>query len=454
MRKHLKAAKADDSGFTLVEVIVSMMVFALIAVGVTYATSTALRLTNDTSAREVATNLAASEIDSVRTLDAFAVYTAPDRTVTVGTRVYTIKRSAGWVSATGTTSGCGTGTGQLQYKRVNVTVTWPSMLNSSAAARADTIIAPSSRLNDPDLGSIFISAIAADGTGSAGKSVSVSPTSGGGGAALPTQPAATDSDGCSYAFSVKPGSYTVTLSKAGAIDVNQATAPTATISVGAGGAASAAFQYDAAGTYNVSYAPNAAASRILPTNLSTTYVSSFAPYTSPTTGTPSTVSLFPFSDGYSAFGGAYIAPTTANTGCVSVDPAAWNQSTVNGKVMAAGDRLDPVSTTPGGSTAISVPMGALSYSGTLLVTNVRITSKVNAAAGDPGCYSNRQYTYSVSGLGGTSLLAVPYGSWLVEEQTILGWVTVANNRYTEPLNAAGDIETATNIVTIDPRKLK
>lgn len=454
MRKHLTAAKADDSGMTLVEVIVAMMIFAIIAVGVSYSTAATLRMSSDTSSREVATSLAAAEIDAVRAVaDPFSIFTAPARTVLVDNTAYTVNRSAGWVSATGTTSGCGNGTGELQYKRVNVSVSWPGMLSTNSAARADTIIAPATRLNDPALGTILVSVLAADGTGSAGNRVTITPLSGG--ASLSSQPANTDADGCSYALGVTPGTYRVAITRTGSIDVSQSSAPTATVSVGAGDAASAAFQYDTAASFSIRYASSGSPTPagILPSNLTTTFVSTYGTYT-PSAGTPSVVKLHPFTDGYGAMAGTYVAPTGPLTGCVSVDPASWNAGTVNAKPLAAGARLAPVAAAPGGSDVIAIPMGVLSFSVQPGITAVRVVSTpTTATAGDPGCTTANTYTYTVLPAG-TWPLAVPYGSWTVQEQVGGVWVTVPNSRYTEPSNAAGDIETPANVVTLDPRSLQ
>ena len=40
--------------------------------------------------------------------------------------------------------GCGAGTGTLQFKRVNVKVTWTGQLLASSSARSDTVLAPPS----------------------------------------------------------------------------------------------------------------------------------------------------------------------------------------------------------------------------------------------------------------------------------------------------------------------
>jgi prepilin-type N-terminal cleavage/methylation domain-containing protein len=105
----------DDDGFTIIEVMVAMMIFAIIFLGVAYSTVTTLRMTADTKSREVAANLAAAEIDAVRAIgDPFRVQTT-SYTQTVDGIEYSVKRKTGWVSASGTTDGCGSGTGTLQY---------------------------------------------------------------------------------------------------------------------------------------------------------------------------------------------------------------------------------------------------------------------------------------------------------------------------------------------------
>ncbi|BDZ45120.1 prepilin-type N-terminal cleavage/methylation domain-containing protein [Naasia aerilata] len=221
--------RTNDDGFTIIEVVVAMMVFAIIALGVSFSTITTIRMTGDARSREVAANLAASEIDAVRAApDPFTVLDAT-RTVTIDGTRYTVARSAGWVSTTGTSSGCGTGTGNLQYKRVNVAVSWSGQLNSNSAARADTILAPSSRLNDPRYGSVLVSVLDANGAGASGVTVSLSSTAGG--ATVTSSIPSTDADGCSYAFKVSEGTYEVRVSRSASLDPAQQSTPVKTIVV-------------------------------------------------------------------------------------------------------------------------------------------------------------------------------------------------------------------------------
>ncbi|MCU1570082.1 MAG: prepilin-type N-terminal cleavage/methylation protein [Naasia sp.] len=444
------AEKPDDSGFTLVEVIIAMMVFALIALGVGYSTITTLRMAADTRAREVAANLASGEIDSVRAAaDPFTVYDAT-RSVSVGGTTYTIARDAGWVSATGTTGGCGTGTGNLQYKRVNVAVSWTSQLTSTPAAHADTLLAPNTRLTDPHYGSVLVSVLGVDGTGASGVSVSVTPQ--GGGSPLTQPVAATDMDGCTYAFKVAPGTYSVSIFRSASVDVDQQTSPAQTISVQAGQSSSAAFQYDYSGTLTVAYGPDTAPARILPSNLVSTYFSSYGMSRVP--GTPGSVALHPIPSGYTAVAGGYVAAGDSSAGCLSVDSGAWTAGTVGGKALAAGSRAPAVAAPPAGASTspVRVPMGALVVTAAAGASDVRVISAAApVGTGDPGCSVPQTFTYTVPA-SGSYTLAVPFGSWTVEEFTGGVWKPVPAARCTVPTNAAGPTVTGA-VVTVDPRKL-
>src|SRR3954451_20043030 len=74
LRSVLRRLPAEDSGVSLIEVLVAMMIFAIISVGVAYSLLSAFTLTGDSRSRAVATNLAAQEVDLDRsTADFFAL---------------------------------------------------------------------------------------------------------------------------------------------------------------------------------------------------------------------------------------------------------------------------------------------------------------------------------------------------------------------------------------------
>jgi prepilin-type N-terminal cleavage/methylation domain-containing protein len=436
------AMKSDDSGFTLVEVIIAMMIFAIVSMGVAYSTVTALKVTADTASRETATNLASADIDAVRAIgDPFKVFSSTKST-TVGKTTYTVKRDVVWWTGPSSLEGCGVGASNLQYKRVNVAVSWTGSLTPTTAVYADTVLAPETRLNNPSYGSIFISAVGADGTGRSGVTPTIS-----GSSSLPGQPDPTDADGCSYVFSVPAGTYTVTAKRPGFVDTTQSTTSTFTVSVKAGGSATAPFQLDQAVNYSVA-APEGT---ILPAAMDVTYYNSYGTYVSSAAST----ALHPFTSGYAAIAGKLAATGWATSPvviCKSVDPATWPAKSVNGKNLAAGTRTaSTVAGLPGGSVSSTPATGFLTT--TAINTKMRIVSVDSPSAatvGDPMCATKPATPYEYTVPKADVVLAVPFGSWRLEEYNGTKWSTVPTSRYNVISNAAGNIFNG-DIMTVDPR---
>ena len=452
LRRMLDTSKSEE-GMSLIEVIVAMLIFSVIALGVGYSTITIVKMTDDTRSRQVATNLATSEIDLLRAMDPFLI-TNVTKTITVGTKTYKLVRATEWVDAAGTDIGCGNGTGVMQSKRVNLTVTWDAMLNTTPAVRTDTLISPDERINDPDLGTIRISVLTVAGTGSSGVGVTITPTSGG--AALAEQPAVTNTDGCSFALKVAPGTYSVTINRSNSIDTNQLASPSKSVTVTKGASAAALFQYDYAATYNLSYGPGGGT--LLPTDLDTTFLSTYGAYIS-TGGAKSQMLLHPVPSGYAGIAGKYIAPVSGNAGCINVDPASWPEATVNGKLMAAGVRTGNVAAAPQGSVNMSIPMGSVSVT---MPTNNTYLFAVSVAgpagSSDPGCAAAPTYAFGKQS--GSKTIALPYGSW------VLYYGSNANGSGKLPIPAASQsiiggllggivtVITGGATITLDPRVAK
>lgn len=409
---------SDDAGISLIEVLVAMLIFAVIAVGVGYGIVTSLYLSNDARSREVATNLAAEEIDLARSAgDVFSVLDR-DTTVLQNGTTFTVRRATDWETSSGADGNCGSGGGQLRYRHVNVTVTWDSMRASTPIVRADSALAPGSRINDPTLGTILVSVLTAAGSGAAGVSISAVPGVVPNGAqALTVAPPATDAQGCSYLLKVKPGTYDVSAVRPNYVDKNQATTSRVTVGVAAGAAASVSFAYDLAGTITANYATNVVTgTTLLPSDLHTTWRSTYAAYTPPHIGvaTTRTFRLHPFASGYQVFAGTYVAPTPtipatpATQGCVSVDPAAWITPAPDG---AIGQAAAQVATLPGGGASVDVPLGVFTVSG-LAGQYVRAVSlPAGATPGDPGCALATVYNFGPLPAGATAQLGLPFGSF-------------------------------------------
>ena len=439
-----------DAGITLIEVLVAMMIFAIIAVGVGYGLVTALYLGHDARSREVAVNLAAQEVDLARTSSNVFTVLTRDTTVVQNGTTFLVHRATDWETTSGADGNCGSGGGQLRYRRVNVTVTWDGMRATTPAVRADSALAPGSRINDPDLGTILVSVLTASGGGAAGVTISAVPGSvPNGAAALTEAPAATDSEGCTYVLKVKPGTYEVSASRPNYIDKDQSATSTATAGVVAGGATSVSFVYDLAGSITADYATNyTSGSTLLPTNLSTTFRSTYQDYAAvnSTNAASQTFQLHPFSAGYEVLAGTYIAATPTTPGCISVDPTAWDTPAADG---AIGTRVAPVATLPGDSANVDVSMGVLSVTGLGGQYLRAVSATAPVGTDDPGCGAAMSFDFGQLPPDATTQIGLPYGSWSL-------YFGISS---TLPVLPVPDLslavltrgETSPGVVTLDPR---
>lgn len=438
-------ASDPEAGLSLIEILVAMMVFVIFAVAIGYSMTSSLVLARESKSREVAANLAAQEIDYDRaTGDAFTLL---DRTTTsvVNGVTYSIVRTTHWFSGTDESLGCGTGSGTLKYKRVSVEVSWTGMRDTSVPARANTLIVPKTRINDPALGTIIVSVVSSTGGGAAGIAVSATPSTIANGAMpLTTTPAVTDAQGCTYILKVVPGNYDVTVSKPGYVDGVQHldSSTTTNVGVAAGSSNSISFLFDDGATFTPSYA----LLPVLPTNLDVSYIN-----TSGTAyGPKGSVRLHPYASGYQAVAGKYVPPGNiaagGTPGCVSVDPSAWPTATDG----AVGARDPFVPAAPGGSALAPVRMGTLSVN----VTGKWVTavSATGTGTDDPGCTVPMTYTFPYILLPGTSL-QLPYGSWTLWVGNSLGDKNSKLGSSAVTLTSRGVVTQTSGVatVTLDPR---
>jgi len=463
------ATTADEAGFSLIEVVVALFTFAIIASGTAYTMLSVLQVSRDSRARHVATNLAAQEIDLARDAADLLTLTDLDRDpVQLNGDIFHISRATRWVASTGLDDSCGAAAGTLSYKRVNVSVSWDGMRRGSVPVRADTVITPSSHLTNLSQGSILVAVTGASGAGVAGIAVSATPDSPGNGA-VATGTITTDSQGCAFLLGVTPGNYRVSAVATGHLDsLAQAAAPVVRgVVVVAGSATAASFEYDRASVFSVKYAENLESvapgigTVYFPRALDTT---SFAPdgraiasnVTSPAPGTTANstrvrpLSLFPFSAGYQSIAGKYVpasvvAPSTPS--CLSVDPAAWPAVTAAG-VTRTGIRPAAVATLPGAPAEVKIPMGIATLGLGTAATSLRATSApATAGSGNPGCSVGM--TYNFGDVPATATIALPYGAWQLTTGSGAG-TTVPAGRIT--VRSTGTVSPA-GVVTFDPRQV-
>jgi prepilin-type N-terminal cleavage/methylation domain-containing protein len=445
----LRAARESDDGFSIVEVMVAMTVFAMIAAGVAAGIVSTLYLTQDNRSREAALNLANQALDAARSTK--DVFTLDDDTSAqrVGNQDYTVVQTTNWINSDGSDNSCGAGSGVLAYKRVAITVSWTSGTSPRQKnVVLDTLIAPSSAVSSATASTIVIGVRTATGGPNTGVAVTITPVSGGA-TSLSNPPAATDANGCSYAVGVTPGTYKVTIAKAGNIDTTGDATPDASVATVAGGVGNKSFLFDRAVTATAGGPLNLkdGVAAKLPTTLPMTYRYNDTLVTSSTT----TATLFPYP--WTAIAGTY------SDACKNVDPTAWptaNNLATSPNIFNATDGSTPGynPTTPLTVTA-RAPMGVfdvkMSGLDTVLVATVKNTSAV--ANGDPGCSPTTTYYFTGMSAATKTTVALPFGTWTLRGSTSLLGLLSSNSQTisSNPDVSNLKVSSSGNVVTLDPR---
>ncbi|PYY37696.1 hypothetical protein DEJ16_04965 [Curtobacterium sp. MCJR17_055] len=407
----LQSARERQDGFTIIEVMVAMTVFAMIAAGVAAGIVSSIYLTQDNRSREAALNLATQEIDRVRSVKDVFTVTNSSSPAQVGGQQYTVTRSVNWITSTGSDNTCGAGDGVLAYKRVNVQVAWSNGTSSKQrSVDIDTLVAPPTSVASNTSSTIVIAVSTANGAPNTDATVTVRPV--GGGAALPPeQPAPTDANGCSYAVDVKPGTYEVSVSKSGNTDEDFASTASKQVATVAGSVASQSFVLDQPASVTLQYAANARAGSNpkLPSGLSASFVRG----QTVTTVTSSQTRVFPY--GYDVYAGKYDKRT-----CANVNPLAWSIPTTSNLMVDAASVPTGVGGVAGDSSTVKIPMGLIDVklvgSDTVLVAT---PTPGPGTANDPGCTTQPATTYTFTGLDSrtATTIALPYGAFQFKEGT-------------------------------------
>lgn len=460
------AAARLDGGFTLIEVLVAMMVFALIAVLVAGSLTLSMSLTRSNRASEVAANLAAQQIDIARSATNVFSVTSGSTTTTLDGTTYTVTRTAGWVTSTGAVADCGGAAGLLQNKTLNVAVSWSGMRPGTNPVQASTLLAPAGPINDPTSGTIIVHVTGATGLAKTGIPIGVKPdtsVSPNTATTISPAPSATDADGCSFILKAVPGTYAVTIGKTGdgLVNTKQVNAPTYQVPVTAGQSSVIDTQYDTASSPVLTLAPGSAAGTLFPAygTLPLSFLPQGDPYTTTVTPTitsgvaKSSIPLFPWSSGYQVFAGAYVNGSTLPS-CLSVDPDKWITPNAAGTV---GHRADPIPIDPGATGGVAMPTVRVTVSsGTFLVA---VSKAPAATVGDPGCKTGMSLKYSAS-TGSSATIALPYGSWslyafssktAMDSAVTSGSYPGAIGQSAIALPAGSPAWTSGTVFTVDPR---
>jgi type II secretory pathway pseudopilin PulG len=239
LMQRLKRIKREESGFALIETMVSAMLLIIVAVGVFTAFDSGTRATAEERHRAQAHGLADDDQARIRSLPTQcptssqscttaveSLLTPQSRVVTLDGTQYTIVSRAQFATENTSTNPCTAGVGSRDYLQISSTVTWPSKGNRPAVVASGLVPIPRrgtllvnvvDRDNDP------VSGVGVSGTGPA----SFSGTTG--------------QAGCVRWTNLRPSppNYAMTVSGGGRVDQDgnpppgNAPTPTQTVSVGA-----------------------------------------------------------------------------------------------------------------------------------------------------------------------------------------------------------------------------
>jgi type II secretory pathway pseudopilin PulG len=394
-----------QDGYSIVELLVAVTVFALVFAAVSIGIGRALELNRGNRNRSAAAYLAARELEEVRaqSFGSVALGTTTCAYTTSGCNVpspYTVTQNVVWASPGSTSTSCdvpATSGSALAYKRVTVTITWPDM-GGVAPVTSQTLLTPPAGTYDPNDGHILVQAFDRDALPLAGQTVSLT------GPESASQ--TTSSDGCAFFGYLDPGTYTATLSTSGYVD-RQGTQPAAqTVAVTASQISRLQFDYDRAATLSVGLV--APSGSVIPTGtygIAMTVANSnltvgYRSYQQSATGSGTTrtiTPLFPYASGYQVWAGD----------CADADPQAYSGGS-RGAVLASNQGA----TTTGSATldAVDVTVRRTSATGTL--QSGATVSAIHAAG--TGCTAGETLTTTTTtDSNGRLRLALPYGTWTI-----------------------------------------
>jgi prepilin-type N-terminal cleavage/methylation domain-containing protein len=410
----------SDRGMTMIELMVSLVVFAIAATAIVAGLISTMQSTRTSRNRLQASSLASREMEILRnefkssSTTALALGAAnlvtnphplPGGTAGADLKVdgspYTVVRNVEWLPAGTGTSACDGGA-TLTYPSlaVNVSVSWPRM-GSVPPVVSNTVLTPPKNTLASTISFVGVKIVDVVNAKVSGLTVTLV---GPGGSFTDV----TAADGCAVFALTVPGTYTASLSTAGAyVDQIGVTNPSQLVTVAAGTLTQKSFSYDKAAGLAVTLVTDATYN--LPTtrpqiSLYNTSILPLGVKSVVNGGAVTTVSnLWPYVDGYAYWAGS----------CKQSDP-----------VVSAGVRDPAVVLAPGTSASRNIrlaPVQVIVTQGILPLINGTVTatpfSTLNCLAPDT------LLTLGTTNALGVLMTSLPVGKWVLKVTGKSGSVT-------------------------------
>jgi len=212
----------DDSGFTIIEILVAALLVASVGGLTVNALGNANHASGRERARSQAAALAQQDLDQMRSISpatlADSAGTSTTRGVDFGPLHFDVTRTVSWQSDSSTASATCTGSTPPSYLQITSSVDGPSLGGLKPQAASSLVAMPAGSTGG------VLTVTVKDQSGSALSGVTINATSPGGG----TQTAATNSNGCALFTTLPNGTYTVSAQKTGYVDNTSNATPTVT----------------------------------------------------------------------------------------------------------------------------------------------------------------------------------------------------------------------------------
>jgi hypothetical protein len=366
----------------MVEVMAAILIFGVLITGIATMQGTTLNLIRNNRHRSVAANLAAEEMDTVRST-AFTSLPVGQYVTTsdVDGITYTVTRESQWIASDANAGACDAPQGSdPAFLRVTVSVSWPVMRGVDPA-QAQTVVTPPVGTYDETSGHLAVRVVDRDGSPESGVSVSITGPQ--------TSSQVTSSDGCVFFAFLPAGSYTTTASAAGYVSDQFVATPQQPVTVTVGAISSLLFLYDRAATLDlmlVGKDVGAAPPSAVPVTLFNTAILPAGLKVFAGSGSPRTITdLFPYAAGYEVWAG----------GCADADPGGST----------------PIAVEPAGTTSATIGMPEVLVQVTSLGLPAEGLQVDASHVADTGCPAGESYGIGTTDAAGEITFAIPYGTW-------------------------------------------
>ena len=334
----LHRVRSEESGSTIIEVLASAIVLALVSVGVLSGLDGATNQSNQNRLRSVAASVAQADQERLRGLRARQLFDRNEtRTVDVRGAKFSVNSTAAWLLDSGGTDFPCSAKGN--YMRIRSAVSWPGM--GTQPITVTSLVTPSGQA-----GTISATITSRSLIGLPGIAVTMSGPE--------TKTVTTDDRGCVFFGQLQPGQYLLTFSKPGYIDPTGVNPVTKEITVNAESTVTETFRYDQPGSITAHFntkrggddpvasypgwgTPGTAFTSLSHSGL-LQGTKSYA--VNPVATSATMTNLFPFTDAYSVYAG----------GCPGANPSSYTTAPTTAPFAVPNNQV----VMPGGAHALDV----------------------------------------------------------------------------------------------------